>query len=210
MGKKNELAKGIENSRIDLFEVVSNNILDVRSQKVLLDSDVARLYGVETRRVNEAVKNNREKFPPDYMFTLTEEETDNLRSKISTANCDSPTANYTALSTKRRTFANAFTEKGLYMLATVLKSQRAFDASFAIIETFAKVRELKQGIKELHNEKDLGKQKLMMNHFGEILADVVSPELETNETESTLELNFIIGKVTHTVKRTKRKEDNKT
>ena len=98
----------------------------------------------------------------------------------------------------------AFTEKGLYMLATVLKSRRAVDATFAIIETFAKVRGLKRELVELHNEKDHKRQTEKMHHFGETLADIVMPDLDTVETESSLELNFFIGKIKHTVRRIKR------
>ena len=95
----------------------------------------------------------------------------------------------------------AFTEKGLYMLATVLKSRRATEATFAIIETFAKVRCLKRELVELHTEADKQKRAEKMRHFGETLTDVVMPELDTVETESSLELNFFIGKLKHSVKR---------
>ena len=108
---------------------------------VIVDADVAKLYGVATKRVNEAVRNNPEKFPLDYMFALTADELSDLRSKISSAK----------VSSKSRALPKAFTEKGLYMLATVLKSQRATEATFAIIETFAKVRTLKRELLELHN-----------------------------------------------------------
>ena len=83
-------------------------------------------------------------------------------------------------------------------------------ATFAIIETFAKVRELRQELVELHNENDKNKKSDKMRQFGETLADIVTPELETVETESTLELNFIIGKLSHTVRRIKKaKEEEK-
>ena len=90
------------------------------------------------------------------------------------------------------------------MLATVLKSRRAVDAAFAIIETFAKVRGLKRELVDLHNERDRRKRSKMMNHFGETLTDIVMPDLDTVETESTLELNFFIGKIKHTVRRVKK------
>lgn len=93
------------------------------------------------------------------------------------------------------------------MLATILKSQRATAVTFAIIETFAKVRNLKRELKELHKETDANKQKAKMQHFGEVLSDIVMPDLETSETESTLELNFFIGKIKHTVKRVKKSKD---
>ena len=102
----------------------------------------------------------------------------------------------------------AFTEKGLYMLATILKSERATAVTIAIIETFAKVRELKRELVELHKETDKAVQEKKMHHFGEVLTDIVMPDLETSETESSLEINFLIGKIKHTVKRV-RKGDSK-
>ena len=177
-----------------LITEVNNSIVTIRETPVISDADVAFLYGVETRRVNEAVKNNPEKFPEDYMFAISQEEKDDLRSKIST----------TKVSTKSRAQTKVFTEKGLYMLATVLKSSRAVDVTFAIIETFAKVRTLKRELKELHKETDKKLQSSKMQHFGEVLSDIVMPDLETSETESTLELNFLIGKIKHTVKRVKK------
>lgn len=92
------------------------------------------------------------------------------------------------------------------MLATILKSEKATDVTFAIIETFAKVRSLKRELVELHKEVDKQKQASKMKHFGEVLSDIVMPELSTSETESTLELNFIIGKIKHTVKRVKKEK----
>lgn len=104
----------------------------------------------------------------------------------------------------RRYLPYVFTEKGLYMLATVLKSKQAIDVTFAIIETFAKVRNLKRELVALHQEKDKVKQGKRMHRFSELLSDIVMPDLETTETESTLKLNFFIGKIKHTVKRIKK------
>ena len=173
---------------------VQNKIVNIRGVNVIADADVADLYGVETKRVNEAVRNNPEKFPEDYMFVLTTDELSDLRSKISA----------TKISAKSRVAPKVFTEKGLYMLATILKSKRAQDVTFAIIETFAKVRYLKREIVELHKETDIEKQTTKMQKFGEVISDIVMPDLETSETESTLELNFFIGKIKHTVKRVKK------
>ncbi len=119
-------------------EIIESKIIEIRGQKVLLDFEVAEIYGVETKRINEAVKNNPEKFPDDYLFQLTEKEFELLRSKISTTKL-----------MKTRVAPKALTEKGLYMIATILKSKKAVEATFAIIETFAKVRELTQTIKKL-------------------------------------------------------------
>lgn len=92
------------------------------------------------------------------------------------------------------------------MLATILKSEKARDMTFAIIETFVKVRELKRELLDLHKETDKQKQQSKMQHFGEVLTDIVMPDLQTSETESSLEINFFIGKLKHTVKRVRKEE----
>ena len=175
---------------------VSGKIATIRKQEVIADADVAELYGVETRAVNQAVKNNPDKFPSDYMFELTKSELQDLKSKILISK----------VSDNNRRGTKVFTEKGLYMLATILKSERATAVTFAIIETFAKVRGLKRELIELHKETDQKAQTEKMKHFGEVLSDIVMPDLQTSETESTLEINFLIGKISHTVKRVKKEK----
>ena len=93
------------------------------------------------------------------------------------------------------------------MIATILRGERALGATFAIIETFAKVRELKRELLDLHKETDKAKQQTKMQHFGEVLTDIVMPDLQTSETESSLEINFLIGKIKHTVKRVRKETD---
>ena len=149
--------------------------------------------------MNEAVRNNPDKFPPHYMFELTKSELADLRSKISS----------TKVSRKSRNATKVFTERGLYMLATILHSERATAATFAIIETFFKVRSLKRELVELHQETDKEKQASKMKHFGDVLTDIVMPDLQTSETESSLEINFLIGKIKHTVKRVRKEEPKK-
>lgn len=173
---------------------VQRSIVSVRGQQIIIDADIAHLYGVETKRINEAVRNNPDKFPSDYMFILTKEEVEALRSKNSSTN----------LSSKSRSLPKAFTEKGLYMLATILKSKNAIAVTFAIVETFANVRELKRQLRDLHQETDNYKQNDKINSFGELLSDIVAPDLEVAETESSVEINFFVGKIKHTVKRVKR------
>ena len=174
-----------------LMREVENKIAVIRNLEVIADADVAELYGVLTKEVNQAVRNNKDKFPADYMFELNASELRDLRSKILTTN----------VSTKSRVATKVFTEKGLYMLATILHGERARAMSFAIIETFFKVRSLKRELLALHNETDKEVQKTKMQHFGEVLTDIVMPDLQTSETESSLEINFFIGKLKHTVKR---------
>lgn len=90
------------------------------------------------------------------------------------------------------------------MLATILSGDRAREVTFAIIETFYKVRSLKRELLELHNEPDKDVQQQKMKHFGDVLTDIVMPDLQTSETESSLEINFIIGKLKHSVKRVRK------
>ena len=135
-------------STVAKFENLKDLIVQLRGQSVLLDSDVAAIYKVETKRVNEAVKNNPDKFPHDYMFEITEKEFSDLRSKFSTTKF-----------TKTRSLPKAFTEKGLYMIATILKSKQATEATFAIIETFSKIRQLTINIQELSIVQDKADQK---------------------------------------------------
>jgi len=121
-----------------MIENLEDLIVYVRDNRVLLDADVAAIYGVDTKRVNEAVKNNPDKFPTSYVLTLNDVEFADLRSKFSTAK-----------SAMTRVAPKAFTEKGLYMLATVLKSPQATQATISIVETFAKLRELSRNVQRM-------------------------------------------------------------
>ncbi len=172
------------------FETVESRILDIRDQKVILDSDLAELYGVETRDINKAVKNNPSKFPDGYLMELTGDELDDLRGKISTAKI-----------AKTRVMPKAFTEKGLYMLATILKSPQAVQTTFAIIETFAKLRELSRNIKSLSTVQDKDEQQGLMKKSGEIIAELLEDDLQTSETETAFEINFAVLKFKHTIKK---------
>ena len=131
--------------------IVQNLIYEIRGQKVMLDSDLARLYQVETKALNQAVKRNAERFPSDFMFRLTAEEVLNMRSQIVTA-------------LKRNTSAPpfAFTEQGVAMLASVLKSPIAVAASISIMRAFVQVRQylltsasMSAELKELRAKVDL-------------------------------------------------------
>ena len=182
------------------INAVKSRMLQIRGQQVLLDRDVAALYGVETRIINQAVKNNPEKFPAGYVAELSSDELATLRSKFLTAN----------VSSKSRVLPKVFTERGLYMLATILKGEQAVRATLAIIETYAEVRAMKRELLALHTEKDAQKRDSMMRHFGEVLTDIVMPDLTTAETESSMEINFLIGKLKHTVRRVRKVNNSST
>ena len=181
------------NNLITLPENIGPRLIMLRNQPVLLDSDVAAIFGVETKRVNEAVKRNSEKFPKDYMFSIDHQEIAALRSQIATSNTGRGGSRYEP---------KAFTEKGLYMLATILKSKQAVEATFGIIETYAQVRELQTTLTTLHSQGN--KNKGLISRFSELLSDIVLPELKADEAETSIELNFFIGKLKHTVKRKRR------
>ena len=172
------------------FSEVEEKVLTIRGESVILDSDVAALYGVETKRINEAVRNNEDKFPLGYIMELKNSEFYDLRSKISTANLE-----------KTRTLPKAFTEKGLYMLATILKSQRATQTTIAIVEAFAKIRELSRSIAALSQSPQEYEQKQLMQKSGDIFADIFGDDLRATGTETSFELNFALFKVKHTVRR---------
>lgn len=181
-------------SNIVKIENLEGMILEIRGQRVLLDCDIAIIYGVETKRINEAVKNNPEKFPQGYLVELSEDEFADLRSKISTANL-----------AKTRVSPKAFTEKGLYMLATILKSPVATQATITIIETFSKLRELSRNIKVLSDAQDKGQQKTLMQRSGELIAEILDDDLQTSDAETTIELNFAVLKFKHTIKKKRNK-----
>lgn len=187
------MSDSVKKSEVLLVSIkeVEERIVEIRGIPVIADADVAALYGVETKRVNEAVRNNPEKFPLTYSFELDVNELQDLRTKFSS----------TKVSTKNRNPTRVFSERGLYMLATILNGERARIVTFTIIETFFKVRNLKRDLVKMHEETDKEIKKKRIQQFGEMLTDIVMPDLETSETESSLEINFLIGKLKHSVKR---------
>lgn len=170
-------------------------MLTIRNQQVLLDRDVAALYGVETKALNQAVKRNAEKFPAGYILKMTEEECS--RSQIVTLNG--------GRGSNLKYLPYAFTEKGLYMLATVLKSTRATQATLAIIETYAKVRSMVRDMEALQTEKaGSPEQANMLTRAGHKLAELIGDNLSTVSRKTTIELNLALLKISHEV--TERKE----
>ena len=181
---------------------VEPRIVTIRGQHVLLDRDVAELYGVETKRINEAVKNNPDKFPPRCIIYLDEEESAVLRSKLSTLEPSQGKGRYSKYNFK------AFTERGLYMLATILKSEQAIDTTIAIIDTFTQVRRMARTMEALQNVTDGGtEQQSLLQKTGQLLATVVGNNLSTASTETEIELNFAVVKIKH--KFIRKDDDNK-
>ena len=116
-----------------LMKPVESRILVLRGQKVMLDSELAELYGVQIKRLNEQVKRNAKRFPRDFMFQLTGIEQRNLRSQIATSSLEHG---------GRRHLPFAFTEHGAIMVATVLNSKRAIEMSVFVVRAFVRLREM--------------------------------------------------------------------
>jgi hypothetical protein len=124
----------------------------IRSEKILLDADLADLYGVATKVLNQAVKRNLDRFPADFMFQLTPEEWERMRSQIVTSYPgNSPIKSQTVTASRRKLTAipYAFTEQGVAMLSSVLRSQRAVEVNIAIMRTFVQLRRLMDSNRDL-------------------------------------------------------------
>ena len=134
------------------IERIGSRILLVRGHKVLLDADLAALYGVSTKRFNEQVRRNAARFPEDFMFRLSTEEWDSLRSQFATLK--------TGRGQHRKYLPLAFTEHGAIMAATILNSARATEVSVYVVRAFVRLRELLASNKELARRLDQLEKKL--------------------------------------------------
>ena len=130
------------------LEAITQRIFVLRDQKILLDSDLAALYGADTRRLNEQVRRNRERFPKDFIFELTREEFANLKSQSATSSWGG-----------RRKLPLAFTEHGAIMAATVLSSPRAVEMSVYVVRAFVQLRELARSHQDLATRLDVLEEK---------------------------------------------------
>ena len=144
MAKRNEIAK-VESASIQPLENIENLIHVIRGKQVMLDVDLARLYGVETKRLNEQVKRNIERFPEDFMFQLTREEAESSRSQFATLNEDGELSRsqFATLNGRGHNIKHlpyAFTENGVAMLSTVLRSQQAININIQIMRAFNTMR----------------------------------------------------------------------
>ena len=169
----------------------------LRNQPVLIDADVAELYGVETREINQAVRNNPRKFPYGYIFELDKYEKEEV------------IKNFDHLNKLKfsKVPPTAFTERGLYMLATILKSDRAISTTIAIVDTFVQVRQLARTMESLQNVEDGGvQQRTLLQRTGDLLAEVVGHNLSTRTTETEIELNFAVVKIKHKIIRQEESE----
>ena len=171
---------------------VENKMITLWNQQVIIDADLADLYGVETKRINEAVSNNPEKFPDGYILELSKNEKNEL------------VENFDRFNRQKHSTAipKAFTEKGLYMLATILKSPMAVETTIAIVEAYAKLKELARVITEVpQHEDDKVVQQSLVQRGGQLAAELLSDTLPIQSSETSVELNLAMFKFKHTVKR---------
>ncbi len=157
----------MRNDTVIPVERIEGAIYLLRGQKVMLDRDIAVLYGVETKRLKEQVRRNMDRFPEDFMFVLTTEEFANWRSQFATSNSDRMGLRHAPM---------AFTEQGVAMLSTVLNSKRAIGVNIAIMRTFVKLRQmldshakLAQKLAELEAKYD-GQFRVVFEALNELMA----------------------------------------
>ena len=188
--------------QITKFETLESKLINYRNTIVVIDRDVAELFGIETKEINKAVKNNPDKFPNGYILELTKNEKDELVKNFHRFN----TLKHSTVSPK------ALTEKGLYMLATILKSDVAIEATLQIIETFAKVKELSRNINAIMKTTDEVLQRELAetsNHILEEIIDIDDDVLEDDidgeiiETTTKFEFNLGFAKVSKSIKKIK-------
>ena len=175
------------------IEKIGSRVITIRNTQVIVDRDVADIYGVTTRDINKAVKNNPNKFPKGYVMELTIKEKRELVENFH---------RFDAL--KHSTvLPHAFTEKGLYMLATILKSEVATEATIAIIETFTKLRELARTI-EATNEAGVVDEK-NQNKMQKLMTEVFTNNLPVTMKKTTFSINT--GIIKFSVETTRQKND---
>lgn len=166
----------------NIIEVVQTKIYRLRNINVILDSDLAELYGVETKRINEAVKNNPQKFPNDFMFKLTDVEFRDLRSKFSTTKFS-----------KTRITPKVFTEQGVYMLATILKSKTATDVTISIMRAFVKMRSFALTYEQIVDKlKDIDTKITEHDEVLNKVMNALSELIKDTKDNETRKIGFII------------------
>ena len=149
------------------LQLIHNKIHEIRGQKVMLDFDLAELYEVETKRINEQIKRNKDRFPDDFMFRITVKEWETIRSQFATGSkVANQSQNVTGSQKHRGNTPYAFTEHGVTMLASVLKSKKAIDMNIAIVRAFTAMRHFANSHKDLFEQiNDLRKE--MLTRIGE-------------------------------------------
>jgi len=172
-------------------ERIERAIILVRGEKVMLDGDLAEIYGVETKRVNEQVRRNLNRFPPDFMFRLTPVEWDSLRSQFATLKRGQ----------HRKYLPYVFTEHGALMLANVLNSERAEQTSVMVVRAFVRLRQLLSSNAELARKLEAMEKKYDAQF--KVVFDAISQLMSPSETKRK-EIGFHVKHEDHKPKARKR------
>ena len=190
--------------------VIQNKIYEIRKQKVMLDYDLAEIYEVETKRLNEQVKRNADRFPQDFMFKLTVKEWRHMRSQFATAYADSAENQYivnssesmrsqfvTASQVKRNKLVTpyAFTEHGVTMLAGILKSEKAIKMNIAIVRAFISLRQFAINYAELTKEIEMlkeitGNHNVQLNQIYDALENLMDEKTEEKKWADRERIGF--------------------
>lgn len=179
--------------QIVTYDQVKEKVITIRNQLVILDSDVALLYGVTAKVVNQAVSRNVDKFPQGYILELDNNEKNEL-----VTNCD----RFNKL--KHSTVApKAFTEKGLYMLATILKSPVAIKTTIAIIDAFAELKALTNAIYNLSQAKTEAEQITILEENIDIVANLLDNELVVSQQETEIKIKLPFFELTRKITKVK-------
>ena len=188
--------------QVTKFKTLEKKLIALRDTLVLLDKDVAELYTIEPKKLRQQLKRNLNKFPQDYAFQVSDEDLELMVSQNVTP------------SKKQYGGTNpwVFTEKGLYMVSTILKSENAVNATFTIIETFAKIKELSRNINDIMKTTNETTQKKLAQKSNLILEDIIDiePDVlededgEVIETTTKFEFNLGFAKVSRSIKKLKK------
>ena len=186
------------------FENLESKLIYYKNETVLIDSDVADLYGVTTKEINQAVSNNPDKFPNGYIVELTKEEKNEVVKKF----------DHLEKLKYSPHLPKIFTEKGLYMLATIIKSKVAAETTIKIIETFANIKKLSRNLNSISSEQTEEEQRMIVEESNHLLEEIIDiqpiteiKEDNVTEVETRIELNLGFAKISRVV-RTKMEINN--
>jgi phage regulator Rha-like protein len=185
---------------MQIIQSIQNRIYEIRGERVMLDRDLAILYNIETRILNQAVKRNPKRFPPDFMFQLTKEEFESLRSQIETLDSsNSLTSQIVTLKTGRgkhtKFMPYAFTEQGVAMLSGVLNSDKAIEMHVAIMRAFVEIKkivlrqtDLKEQMKEIKER--LGEHDVQLNQIYDAMENLLDEKAAQRKWEDREKIGF--------------------
>lgn len=176
------------------YDQVKEKIVSIRNQNVIIDSDVALLYGVETKEINQAVSRNPDKFLSGYILELSSDEKNYV-----VTNCDHlQKLKYSPKLPK------AFTERGLYMLATILKSPQAVATTIAIIDAFAQLKELTNAIYQLSTTNTEAEQIMVLERGIDVIANLLDNELVVSQHETEIKIKLPFFELTRKITKIKK------